>query len=466
MKNIDLAEMDRSSLFHPITSIADNNRLGPLIFRSGHGVELEGMDGRRYLDMGAGLWCVNLGYGREDLPRIAEQAMAQLPFQHLFGSAASPPAIELADRLLNLFREKASAPDMARCFFGTSGSDANDTAYKLVRYYHNLIGKPTKKKIISRIGAYHGLTHAAAGLTGIASYHKMFDVPLEGILHVSCPHYYRFGRPGESEAEFSARLIQELRDLIEREGPDTIAAFWAEPVMGTGGVMPPPCGYFEGVQAVLAEYDILFIVDEVITGFGRTGDWFASGRYNLKPDLVNLAKGLTSAYLPLSATLVGDRIWSVLEATSSEAGPFMHGFTYSGHPVCCAVGLATLDIMEREDIVSPVAAAGAYLIDRLRSRVGDNPFVGDIRGDGLMIGVEFMAERESRRDFEVSFGAHRIVAARSRDLGLLTRALPFAPVTAFSPPLIVSNDEIDVAVDRFAEAIEQSMPQLSEAANQ
>lgn len=464
MKNIDLVEMDRSSLFHANSSIAELNLHGPQIYRSGHGMHVEDNEGRRYLDMVAGLWCVNLGYGREELPAAAAKAMSELPFQHLFGSAASPPAIELADRLLSLFREKAAAPHMARCFFGSSGSDANDTAYKLVRYYHNLIGKPAKKKVIARIGGYHGLTYAATGLTGISAYHKCFDMPLEGMLHVTCPHHYRHGLPGESEAEFSARLVQELRDVIEREGPETIAAFWAEPVMGAGGVMPPPAGYFEGIQAVLAEHDILFVVDEVVTGFGRTGDWFGTGRYGLKPDLVNLAKGLTCGYLPLSATLVSDRMWSVFEATSSEVGAFMHGFTYSGHPVCCAVALATLDIMEREDIVGPVAAAGTYLLDQLQARLGDNPYVGHIRGAGLMTGVEFVADRATKRPFAPSAGAPRMVAAKARELGLLTRALPFASVAAFSPPLIVSHADIDVAVDRLAMAVDLSMTDLSAAA--
>ncbi len=304
MRNISVEEMDRESLFHPITSIAEHNVGGPSIFVSGKGVWLRGRDERDYLDMGAGLWCVNLGYGRDDLPEIAAAAMRELPFQHLFGSSASIPAIQLADRLLEIFRRETGAEHMARAFFGMSGSDANDTAYKLVRYYHNLTGRPAKKKVIARHGAYHGLTFAASGLTGIPAYHKAFDVPLDDMLHVTCPHHYRFGLPGETEDAFAARLVAELAELIEREGADSIGAFIAEPIMGTGGVMIPPRGYFEGVQALLAKHDILFIVDEVITGFGRTGSWFATSSFNLKPDMVTLAKGLTSAYLPLSATLV------------------------------------------------------------------------------------------------------------------------------------------------------------------
>jgi L-2,4-diaminobutyrate transaminase len=463
MRNIPIEQMDRESLFHPITSIAENAATGPSIFVSGKGVWLHGHDGRDYLDMGAGLWCVNLGYGREDLPQAAITAMRQLPFQHLFGSAASPHAIELADRLLTLIRTEARADHMARVFFGMSGSDANDTAYKLVRYYNNLAGRPHKKKVISRHGAYHGLTFAASGLTGIPAYHKAFDVPLDDMLHVTCPHHYRFGSPGETEEMFCQRLLSELKALIEREGAHTIAAFIAEPVMGTGGVMLPPRGYFEGVQAILVEHDILFIVDEVITGFGRTGEWFATGLFGLKPDIVTLAKGLTSAYLPLSATLIGERVWRVLEETSAATGPFMHGFTYSGHPVCCAIAMATIDAMENEKIVEPVAGLGTYLLQRLHDRIGDNPFVGDIRGLGLMAAVEFVADRETRRDFRPGFMPHKIVSAKARELGLLTRALPYAPVTAFSPPLIITPAEIDDAVDRYALALDASMAELEAA---
>lgn len=463
MRNLSLTEMDRQSLFHPNTSIADNLASGPAIYTSGQGVFLQGEDGRDYLDIGAGLWCVNIGYGREELGDVAREAMRTLPFQHLFGSAASPQAIRLADHLLRLFREKADAPHIARVFFGTSGSDANDTAIKLVRYYHNVIGRPLKKKIIARTGGYHGLTLATAGLTGIPAYHAAFDVPIDGILHTACPHYYRFGVPGESEAAFTARIIQELRELILREGPETIGAFFAEPIMGTGGVMLPPVGYFAALQDLLAEFEILFVVDEVITGFGRTGEWFGTGRYGLKPDIVTLAKGLTSAYLPLSATLVGDRIWNALEDASPRMGPFMHGFTYSGHPVCCAVGLATLELMEREDMVAPVSARGDYLLAGLRDRIGDNPFVGDIRGVGLIAAVEFVADRATRRDFAAPFAPHKLVSAKARVEGLLTRALPYAPATAFSPPLIITEAEIDLAIERYARALQAAMPELEAA---
>lgn len=458
-----LAEMDRRSLFHAVTSIADNAAAGPFVLTRGSGCTVTDAQGRDYIDMGAGLWCVNIGYGRGEVADAIADATRGLSFQHLFGGAASAPAIELADRLVTLFRTRANAPHMARAFFGSSGSDANDTAYKLVLYYHNLIGKPRKKKVISRMGAYHGLTYAAGSLTGIPAYHTAFDMPAPGIIHVEAPHYYRGARPGESEEEFSRRLVADLRAVIEREGPDSIAAFWAEPVMGTGGVIPPPAGYFEGVQALLAEFDILFVVDEVITGFGRTGEWFGTGRYDLKPDIVNLAKGITSAYLPLSATLVGERMWEVLERTSAQAGAFMHGFTYSGHPVVCTAAMAVLDIMEREEIVAPVASRGERLLAGLQERLAGNPIVGDVRGSGLMVGVEFLADPAAQRDF-AGMAGHKLVAARAREAGVLTRALPWTPVTSFSPPLVITEAEIDRAIDLYAGAVEAAMPAMRAAA--
>ncbi|WP_157410344.1 aminotransferase family protein [Sphingobium xenophagum] len=462
--NASLAMKDQRSLFHAVTSIADNASAGPFVLTKGKGCIVTDEHGRDYIDMGAGLWCVNIGYGRSEVADAIADATRSLNFQHLFGGAASVPAIELADRLLTLFRTRANAPEMARVFFGSSGSDANDTAYKLVLYYHNLIGKPLKKKVISRQGAYHGLTYAAGSLTGIDAYHKAFDMPAPGVLHVEAPHYYRGERPGESEADFSARLVADLRATIEREGPDTIAAFWAEPVMGTGGVIPPPTGYFEGVQKLLAEHEILFVADEVITGFGRTGSWFGTGHYGLKPDIVNLAKGITSAYLPLSATIISNRIWDVLEHTSATAGAFMHGFTYSGHPVCCAAALAVLDIMESEDVVGPVVAKGERLLAGLRSRLKDHPFVGDIRGVGLMAGVEYMADPAAKRDF-AGMAGHKIVAGHARTEGILTRALPWMPVTAFSPPLIISDAELDEALDRYVAAAERAIPALEAMAS-
>ncbi|WP_205908172.1 aminotransferase [Rhizobium wuzhouense] len=458
--NDTLRDMDRASLFHPVTSIHDQQTNGPQIYQSASGVELVSAEGKRLIDMGAGLWCVNVGYGRTELADAAAQAMRDLSFQHLFGGAASEPSIRLADRLLSLFRERAGAPHMARVFFGTSGSDANDTAFKLVRYYNNLRGKPAKKKIISRIGGYHGVTHASGSLTGIDGYHKAFDLPVDGVLHTSCPHYFTFGLPGETEEGYTNRLIADLEDMIAREGADTIAAFIAEPIMGTGGVFLPPTGYFERVQAVLDRHDILLIVDEVITGFGRLGEWFGTGAYRLRPDIVSLAKGLTSAYFPMSASIISDRIWSVLADKSAETGAFMHGFTYSGHPVGAAVALANLDLIEREGLVENAAAVGPHLLDTLKQALADHPFVGDIRGHGLMVGIEFMADKATKRQFPKGTAPHRVVARHATQHGVLTRALPFLPVNSFSPPLSITKTQIDIAVERYSAAVKAAEAEL------
>jgi L-2,4-diaminobutyrate transaminase len=463
--NYTLEDMDRQSLFHPLTSIAKHQETGPHIIAGGQGIRLRDSTGREMIDGGGGLWCVNIGYGRPEIAEAASKAILDLSYYHVFGSASNEAVIRLADKVLGLFHTEAGAAHLKRVFFGCSGSDANDTNLKLVRYYNNLRGKPEKKKIIARQGGYHGLTLAAASLTGIASYHTDWDLPIEGVLHTSCPHYYRFAMAGESEAAFCDRLIAELEGLIEREGPETVAAFIAEPIMGTGGVLMPPKGYFARVQEVLAKYDILLIADEVITGFGRTGQWFATGLYDLKPDIVTLAKGITSAYFPVSASVISDRIWQVLEAGSPKHGPVMHGFTYSGHPVGAAIGLANLAIMEGEGMVANAAAMGAYLREGLRDRVGEHRYVGDIRGEGLMIGVEFSADRATRRPFPAGTSAHRSIAAKVMEERLIVRALPFIEVISFSPPLCITRADCDEVIDRFAKGLAAATPELDRLAN-
>jgi L-2,4-diaminobutyrate transaminase len=464
--NYSLEDMDRQSVLHPLTSIAAHMKSGPLIVGRGRGVRIRDRKGREMIDCGAGLWCVNIGYGRPEIAEAARQAIEELNYYHIFGGSSNEPIIRLADRILTLLRENAGARHLARVFFGCSGSDANDTNVKLVRYYHNLLGQPQKKKIISREGAYHGLTCAAGSLTGISVYHKAFDLPLEGVVHTSCPHWYRFARPDESEAAFCDRMIAELEALIEREGPETIAAFIAEPIMGTGGALLPPEGYFARVQEILRRHDILFIADEVITGFGRTGQWFATGLYELEPDIVTLAKGVTSAYFPLSASVISERIWNVLEQASPQHGPIMHGFTYSGHPVGGAIGLANLEIMENEGMVENAARVGPYLRERLRATIGDHAYVGDVRGEGLMIAVEFIADKASRRPFAASANAHRIVSAKAMEQDLMVRPLPYIEVIPFSPPLCITAAECDEAVERFARALDQATPELHRLAKE
>ncbi|MEZ5925352.1 MAG: aminotransferase [Hyphomicrobiaceae bacterium] len=464
VRNFPLEDIDRECLFHPVTSIADLLNRGPLIVSDARGVRVRDREGRDIIDCGAGLWCVNIGYGRKEMAETAKKAVEDLAYFHLFGGSSNEPIIRLAEKVLDLFHTKANAPQMSKVFFGQGGSDANDTNYKLVRYYNNLRGRPEKKKFISRQGAYHGLTFAAASLTGIPAYHKAWDIPLPGIFHVECPHYFRFGKPGETEEAFTKRLIAEIEALIAREGADTIAAFIAEPIMGTGGVLLPPKGYFEALQPILKKHDILFIADEVITGFGRTGHWFATGGMNLEPDVVTLAKGITSAHFPVSASVISEKIWNVLRDASPEHGPVMHGFTYSGHPVGGALGMTNLGIMERENLPQVAAEVGPYLQQLLTQATADCPYVGEVRGMGQMIAIEYVADRKSKKFFNPKANAHRIVAGKCLAAGVMTRALPFLETTSFSPPLTMNRAEAEEAVDRFSKGLKASMPELEKAA--
>ena len=407
----------------------------------GFGVMLTDVSGRRYLDAVAGLWCVNIGYGRPEVADAMGTQARRLAYYHTFSSMSNEPQIRLADRLLGMVPGR-----MSKVFFGNSGSDANDTQVKLVWYYNNLRGKPGKKKIIARLGGYHGSTVASASLTGLPMFHRAFDLPIGNVLHTATPYHYRDAAPGTTEEAYAAALAAELDALIEREGPDTVAAFIAEPVMGAGGVLVPPRTYFDRVQSVLRKHDVLMIADEVICGFGRLGQNFGSEVYAIEPDLMTVAKGLTSGYFPLSAVILSERVWSVLQAGSPEVGAFAHGFTYSGHPVGAAAAMANLDILVGEDLVGNSARTGAYMQAGLRERLGDHPIVGEIRGLGMIAGVELVADRGNRRPFDAALKVGHQVAARCLEDGLIVRALPVGHVIALSPPLCITRDEIDRVV--------------------
>jgi len=449
-----LEELAREAVLHPATALKTHQEQGGLIAQSADGVTLTDVHGKTYIDAMAGLWCVNVGYGRKELARAAAEQIEQLGYYHTFAGTSNPPQIELADRLLGLLRDRAGLEKPSKVFFGLSGSDANDTQIKLVRYYNNLLGRTEKKKIISRHSAYHGVSLASASLTGLPAFHAAFDLPMEGVLFASTPHHYRNAKPGESEEEFSDRLGGELEALIAREGADTIAAFIAEPLMGAGGVIPPPRGYFERIQPILAANDILLIADEVICGFGRLGSWFGSQHYGLKPDLISMAKGLTSGYVPLSAVVVSEEIWSVLEGGTDELGVFAHGYTYSGHPVSAAVALANLDILESEKLVENAVRVGAHLQAGLRSALGEHPNVGEIRGEGMIMALEFVADRPSREPFDPALAMQKAVAAEAARLGLIVRPLPSAgAAVALSPPLCLSEADADRVTEILAEAV-------------
>jgi L-2,4-diaminobutyrate transaminase len=368
---------------------------------------------------------------------------------------ATEPSIRLADRLIRLAPEGIS-----KVFFGNSGSDANDTNVKLVWYYNNLRGKPDKVKIISRLNGYHGVTVATASLTGLPLLHKAWHLPIPEVRHTACPDLYRGKPAGMSELHYSQQLAAELDALIEREGPDTVGAFIVEPVMGAGGVIVPPEGYFQAIQAVLDRHDVLMIADEVICGFGRLGHWFGSDRYGIRPDLMTIAKGLTSGYVPMSGSLIGDKVWRVIVDHSREIGPFGHGYTYTAHPVGAAAAMANLDIIEGEGLVDNARTVGAQFQRRMREAVGDHPLVGHVRGEGLIMGIELVADRSSKQAFEPS---HKVAARIGQCClaeGLIVRSLPSGDVVALSPPLIVTPDDVELIVGRFTTGLDKAAARL------
>lgn len=440
-------QMDRDSLFHPFTSVADHMRDGPLVITEGKGVRLKDLQGREYLDGMAGLWCVTLGYGRREIVDAIAAESARLSFFHAFNSMSTDVVIECAQALL----ARAPVP-MARVFFGASGSDANETQLKLIWYYNNLRGFPKKKKVIARWSSYHGSGVATASLTGLPGMHTLFDLPLGPILHTTSPHHYRQAPAGMTEREFSRHLAGELEQLIQREGPDTIAAFFAEPVMGAGGLIPPPEGYFEEVVPVLRRHDILLVLDEVISGFGRLGTYWGSQTYNLQPDLITAAKGVTSGYFPMSVCFVSPKVWSVIESESAKSGLFGHGYTYSAHPVGAAAALATLKILDDERIVEHVAQLGPYLQKEMRAAIADHPFVGEVRGRGFMIGIELVKDRATKAPFPREALVGRRLLKDLFGRGLISRAL--GDTLVFAPPLVVQRGDLDEIISKFKVGLE------------
>lgn len=455
-RNMDeLEALDRAHLFHPSTNLKAHARgeTPNRIVEGGEGVYITDRDGRKSLDAFAGLYCVNVGYGRQEIADAIHRQAQKLAYYHAYAGHASEPAIELSRRIV----EKAPA-GMSRVYYGLSGSDANETQIKLVWYYNNIRGRPEKKKIVSRMRGYHGSGIMTGSLTGLPLFHQAFDLPLEPILHTHCPHYWKHAGPGMSERDYARWCAAELEKLILDEGPDTIAAFIGEPVLGTGGIIPPPEGYWTEIQKVLKAHDILLIVDEVVTGFGRLGTWFGSEYYGIEPDLMTVAKGLTSAYLPLSGVIVHDKVWQVLEEGAERFGPIGHGWTYSAHPVCAAAALANLDILERDGILENVQETGAYFQTRLRETFADHPIVGEVRGVGMLAALEFVADKDNKTPFDPDLKIGPSVAAACLEQGLIARAMPHGDILGFAPPLIVSRSEIDdiiACVDRALRATEQ-----------
>jgi len=447
---------DVANHLHPFTDLAQHAVSGPMVFDRGEGIYVYDTEGKRYIEGLAGLWCASLGFSNSRLVEAATRQLKELPFYHNFAHKAVKPAALLAEFLV----DRAPVP-MSKVFFTNSGSEANDTQVKLVWYYNNVIGRPEKKKIIARRGAYHGITLAAASLTGLQYAHNAFDVPIKNILHTDCPHFYHYGEEGETEEQYSTRLADNLEKLILEEGPDTVAAFIAEPFIGAGGVIPPPKGYFEKIQPILDRYDMLFIVDEVISGFYRTGDMFATETYGLKPDLITMAKALSAAYQPIGAVMMNEKVHDVLVEGSRKFGIFGTGFTYSGHPVPAAVALETQKVYESERIGDHVKAISPRFQQRLRT-LSDHPLVGEARGLGLIGAVELVQDKAAKKNFDPARKIGPWVMNKAADHGLIVRAL-LNDTIAFCPPLIITEEQIDDMFDKFGLALDDALAHVNAA---
>ena len=440
---------DIAHMLHPYTNLATHQEKGPLIIERGQGIHVFDDSGKEYIEGLAGLWCTALGFDEAELIEAAVAQMRKLPAYHTFGSKGSMPTIELAERL------KAIAPvPFSKVLFVNSGSEANDTQVKIVWYYNNAIGRPKKKKIIARLGGYHGVTVAAASLTGLPNNHRDFDLPIAGILHTDRPHHYHGAEPGESEEDYASRLARNLDELIQREGPDTVAAFIAEPVMGAGGVVVPPRTYFQKIQAVLKKHDVLMIADEVICGFMRTGNMWGCETFDIKPDLLSCAKQLSSAYLPIAAVMVSEPIHQAMIDESRKFGVFALGFTYGGHPVPAAVALKTLQIYEQRNLLGHVRKIVPRFQARLK-RLGEHPLVGEARGVGLLAGVELVADKKAKKNFTPASGVGAFYSNRAQEHGLISRAM-LNDTIGICPPLIITEAEVDELFDRMERALDDT----------
>lgn len=449
-------EMDRNYLFHPMTNLAAHEQNGPhMTIVSGEGATVTDRSGRDYLDAMAGLWCVNVGYSHPEMADALREQALTLPYFHAFSSMGTDLPARLSERLIGM----APVP-MSKVFYGNSGSDANDTQAKLVWYYNNVLGRPRKKKIIARRRGYHGVTVLSGGLTGLQNLHDGFDLPLPMVRHVRPPHRLWEREPGQSDDEFASTLAMELDRFIVNEGPETVAAFIAEPVMAAGGVIVPPDTYFPKIKEVLDRHDVLLIADEVVTGFGRLGVPFGSTSVAMDPDLMTVAKGITSAYVPLSAVLVNEKVWRVLLEGSGKYGSFGHGYTYSAHPLAAAAAMKNLDIIERDGLVAQVAEKGDTLQELLRAAFSDHPNVAEVRGRGLMAAVEFVESREPLRPFATQGAFAGAVTRAALANGVITRALPAADTVSFSPPFVTTTEELERMVAGVRAGLDHAVDEL------
>ncbi|KKD57973.1 hypothetical protein RN22_23455 [Grimontia sp. AD028] len=447
-----LLEIDRQNVFHASTHLKQyaHGEMDGRIITNAKGIRIQDSEGVELIDGFAGLYCVNIGYGREEMAEAIYEQAKKLAYYHTYVGHTNEALITLSERIL-----KMAGQGMSKVYYGMSGSDANETQLKLVWYYNNARGLPEKKKIISRDRGYHGSSIASGSLTGLPLFHAHFDLPLERIKHTLAPYYYRREDDGMTEREFSKHCADELEKMILAEGPETVAAMIGEPVLGTGGIVPPPEGYWQEIRKVLDKYDILLISDEVVCGFGRLGADFGSIMYDMKPDLITVAKGLTSAYQPLSGVMVGERVWKVLEDGTDQWGAIGHGYTYSGHPLGAASALCNLDIIERENLTANARDTGAYFQQQMQATFANHPLVGDSRGIGLLHALEFSSNKYKREHFDPNLKVGPQIAAACMEQGLIARAMPHGDILGFAPPLVVDRGDIDEIVARAKKAIDK-----------
>jgi 4-aminobutyrate---pyruvate transaminase len=441
---------DMQALLHPFAPLKLLDQTGPLIVERGKGIFVYDGKGKDYIEAMSGLWSTALGWGENELADAAAEQMRRLSYGHVFAGKSHEPAAALAEKL-----KEISPFPVGKVFFACSGSEANDTQIKFAWYAANARGQKAKKKIIARQKAYHGVTIASASLTGLGPVHASFDLPLDFARHAECPHFYRFGQPGESELQFSDRMAAGLDALIQKEGPDTIAAMFIEPVMGAGGAMVPPEGYFDAITRVLDKYTIPLIDDEVITGFGRTGEWFGCAKYGFEPDSMSIAKALSSSYIPISAVLLSPELTEIIDAESRRIGVLGHGFTYGGHPVSAAVALKTIEIYQKRDVVGHVRHVEPVFLERL-ARVADHPLVGEAKGVGLIAGVELVADKATKTSFDPARGVAQKLGSFAEEAGLIVRPLP-SDRFAICPPLVISEAEIGELFDRLERALAKTL---------
>lgn len=455
LKNDELEKWDRENFFHPSTHLAEFARgnIPHRVIVGGQGSTIQDREGNKHLDAFAGLYCVNVGYGQSKISDAIAKQAKELAYYHSYVGHGTEASITLSRMII-----ERAPKNMSKVYYGLSGSDANETNIKLIWYYNNILGRPEKKKIISRWRGYHGSGLMTGSLTGLELFHKKFDLPLSQVIHTEAPYYFRREDKSLSEEEFSAFCAAQLEKQILAEGPDTIAAFIGEPVLGTGGIVPPPSGYWQAIQSVLKKYDILLIADEVVTGFGRLGSMFGSTHYGIEADIITIAKGLTSAYAPLSGSIISDKIWKILEQGTDEYGPIGHGWTYSAHPIGAAAGVANLSLIDELGLIENAATVGKYLNNEMKKALLDHPNVGEVRGEGMLCAIEFVEDKKQTKFFDPSLKIGPSIAAKLFDAGVIGRAMPQGDILGFAPPFCLTKDEADKVVIETRRAVEIILP--------